>query len=276
MMKPNIFDYLDYRIYLADYYKYQKSVNPIFSYRWFAQKAGYNSSGYYSNVVNGVHGMSEVYCNKFSIALGLSSLEANFFELLVKYQDSNTKFDKQSYLDQLVLFRSSRFYRLEKSQYKYYTKWYIVAIHQALNIFSFDGALNDLGQFIHPPIKRGEVSQAIDVLKELELIAKDEEGFWRPIEALSVGGKEVGVLAIRSFQKQMMQKAMESLDLINPKHRQVISNTFTINEKGFDEVKDMVAILQHKISEAVKNSDQHDRLYQFNVQLFPLSGVKHV
>jgi uncharacterized protein (TIGR02147 family) len=52
-----VFDYTDYRKYLSDYYDEQKKKTPSFSYRFFAKKAGYNSSGLYKDILSNRTGM---------------------------------------------------------------------------------------------------------------------------------------------------------------------------------------------------------------------------
>ena len=47
----NLYDYFNYRDFLADYYVAAKDRDKNFSYRYFAMKAGYNSSGLYSSIV---------------------------------------------------------------------------------------------------------------------------------------------------------------------------------------------------------------------------------
>ena len=39
---PNIFGYLDYRDFLKDYYLEEKAKSPVFSFQYFANKAGFN------------------------------------------------------------------------------------------------------------------------------------------------------------------------------------------------------------------------------------------
>lgn len=49
-MKP-IFDYSDYRSYLANYYWEMKAQNPRFSYRDLAKHAGFKSAGHFTKII---------------------------------------------------------------------------------------------------------------------------------------------------------------------------------------------------------------------------------
>lgn len=49
---PDIFNYTDYRKYLADLYRAMKAGDPKFSHRYFSMKVGYQSSGFFSEVLS--------------------------------------------------------------------------------------------------------------------------------------------------------------------------------------------------------------------------------
>ncbi len=50
---PNIFNYMDYREFLEDFYDEQKSANKAFSYQYFANKAGFKSKSFIKLVIDG-------------------------------------------------------------------------------------------------------------------------------------------------------------------------------------------------------------------------------
>ena len=68
----NVFAYYNYRKYLQDYYENRKSIYRYFSYRSFAKKAGYTSSGLYLDLVKGRKSLTPQMVPKFIAALGLS------------------------------------------------------------------------------------------------------------------------------------------------------------------------------------------------------------
>ena len=72
-----IFDYTDYRNFLGDFYKDQKSNNPHFSYRYFAGKAKISSIGLYKDVVAGKQSLSRRVIAKFSEAMGIPAGNPN-------------------------------------------------------------------------------------------------------------------------------------------------------------------------------------------------------
>ncbi|MFH1761525.1 MAG: TIGR02147 family protein [bacterium] len=86
--KVSVFDYTDYRRYLADYYTEQKEINPSFSYRYFAQKAGYNSSGMYKDIVSGRTNIKPGFIAKLSKAIRHGKREEEYFETMVLFNQA--------------------------------------------------------------------------------------------------------------------------------------------------------------------------------------------
>ncbi|MDB9744309.1 TIGR02147 family protein, partial [Fibrobacterales bacterium] len=69
-MKP-IFEYIDFRLFLADYYAKQKSEQYSFSYRQFLNKAEIKSPSLYREVVEGKRNLSAKALQGFLDALQL-------------------------------------------------------------------------------------------------------------------------------------------------------------------------------------------------------------
>ena len=79
----SIFEYTDYRKYLADWFDGKKKSQPWFSYGSFAQKAGFNDKGFFHNVIHGKRDLTKESLVKVSQAIGHSKAEAEYFENIV-------------------------------------------------------------------------------------------------------------------------------------------------------------------------------------------------
>jgi uncharacterized protein (TIGR02147 family) len=49
------------------------------------------------------------------------------------------------------------------------------------------------------------------------------------------------------------------------------SVTFSVSKKDFEEIQEEIRRARRKIMEIAKNSENPDRVYQLNVQLFPMT-----
>ena len=55
----DIFDYSDYRKFLSDYQQMKNAMNSAFSFRYYAKKAGNNSSSFYPQIIKGKRNLTK-------------------------------------------------------------------------------------------------------------------------------------------------------------------------------------------------------------------------
>jgi uncharacterized protein (TIGR02147 family) len=77
MIEP--FEYLNYRKLLKDLYEERKAEQPFFSYRYIAQKVGFTSAGFFTNIISGKRNISPEYIFKFAEVFKLKKTENEYF-----------------------------------------------------------------------------------------------------------------------------------------------------------------------------------------------------
>src|SRR6185436_18708226 len=77
---PNIFAYLNYRDFLRDFYQEQKAKNPVFSYQYFANRAGFKSKSFLKLVIDGRKNLTGSSLEKMAQAMKLSPKAFSYFE----------------------------------------------------------------------------------------------------------------------------------------------------------------------------------------------------
>src|SRR5258706_2599512 len=100
--KPDIYTYTDYRKFLADYYREQKARDPKFSNRYFSQKIGYNSSGFFSDVLSGKKNLTGPVLLKLARALKLKKGEEEYFINLVNFNQARTIDERNRFYEKLM------------------------------------------------------------------------------------------------------------------------------------------------------------------------------
>lgn len=93
----NVFNYIDYRHFLKDFYDYSKKINKKFSYRYFALKAGFSSSGFLHLVIDGKRNLSRKYIPRFAKAIGFNREERIYFDALVSFNQAEDAESKEFY-----------------------------------------------------------------------------------------------------------------------------------------------------------------------------------
>ena len=124
----DLFDYVDYRRYLHDYYHLRKSRQPFFSCRFIAQKVGFRSASFFSQLIRGRTNMSPSMALRFAQFLKLNKRETDYFETLVQYCQAKTHEAKKRAFERLMSCRGAKVSILAPDRFAYFDSWYHTAI----------------------------------------------------------------------------------------------------------------------------------------------------
>lgn len=267
---PDIFKYTDYRKFLSDWYHEKKDANPSFSYRLIAGQVGYKSPAYLSMITSGKIGMSLSMSLKFASFMKLKKRETDFFQEMILFCDSKTNVEKSVHFDKMRAFRESSLYTVNKDQFEYYGTWYHSAIRSILEFFDFKNEYKEIASILVPAITPLEAEESIRLLKRLNLIDYDKEGFLRPCDALLTSGYDSSGYLVTNFMINSMRLSEKALCFFPRTERNFSCLTLGMSENGFTQIQSELREFRRKIMQiAVK--DNAERIYQLSFQLFPLS-----
>jgi uncharacterized protein (TIGR02147 family) len=272
-----IFDYTDYRRYLGDYYKDQKTRHPFFSYRYFAGKAQITSIGLYKDVVDGRQSLSRRVIAKFSEAMGHSKREVEYFEAMVFFGEAKTIEERKLYFERMMACHESKARIIEASRYEYYSQWYYSAVRALLSFFPFDGAdFASLAKKLSPPIKTEQAKKAIEVLERLGMIRKNEKDCYEPCDQIITTGalhndRKIQALNIINFQRKLLSLAAEAYDRYSERQMDMSTLTLSVSKETRRLIKEEAAVFRKKVLSLAENDAGPECVYQFNCQYFPLT-----
>jgi uncharacterized protein (TIGR02147 family) len=268
----DIFQYTDYRQYLSDFYEAEKNRNPHYSHRYIAQKVGFNSSGFFSKIIQGKTNISNDLALRFADFLKLKKTEAEYFGLLVLFNQAKTHAEKQRWFEKIVVFSKSKVKIFHVSQYEFFKKWYYLAIQQLLAFYKFDGDYQQLGKMLNPPISPAQAKKAIELLVNLNLIKKDVDGVYKPTDTLLSTGEVVKRVAFSSLAMNTLDLAKEAIDRFPIEERDISTLTLSFSKELYETIHEKLKGFRRELLELV-NSDPNmaDRVYQVNFQIFPLT-----
>jgi uncharacterized protein (TIGR02147 family) len=275
---PEIYEYLDYRKFLSDFYDTKKRLNPLYSYRVFARKAGFNNQGFFIDVVKRRKKLSDNAAKKMIKGMDLADDRARYFKYLVKYDQAKDGEEKELLLKKLLEFKSKTLFNNVSLQYaNYYLKWYNPVIREIIAIEGFDGDYKKLADKIFPRVNIAQVKEAVSVLKALGIIEKDEEkGYKVTLMKLRPNVVELREV-IKNLHRRWIEHSVKAIDAIEPEDRYISSLMVGLPAgivpeltRKFEELKENVLATaqQHE-----KDPKKDMRIYQFNFQLFPRSAT---
>jgi uncharacterized protein (TIGR02147 family) len=268
----DVFAYLDFRAFLRDYYNARKAAGRGFSFRSFSRRAGLKSPNYLKLVIDGERNLSPDMAERFAQACGIKGDEARYFVDLVAFGQAGTLTEKNQYYARLTGFQRYRnAHKLDLAHAAYYSAWYMPAIRELAARSDFRSEPEWIAQQLVPAISTAEAARAMDTLLELGLLVRESDGSVRQADVLLSTGAETRGLHIASYHRSMMQRAMESIDLVPPQQRDISSLTLCLGEQGLRAFKERVQRFRKELLELSALEPDPVQVVQLNFQLFPLS-----
>jgi len=269
---PDLFTYLDFRTYLKDKFARLKNSNPNFSHRAFTRMAGFSSTNYMMLVMQGKRNLSGEGIHKVAKALKLKKSETEFFENLIRFNQSTSGAEKNFYYGRIASnHRYAEARPLEKGQFEYYSNWYVPAIREMVLLKDFRQDPEWIAAKLNPPISPREAESALKLLLDLGLLEQGEGGRLVQKDRHIASGDEIGSLAMTNFQREMIERAASSIESTHPARREIGSVTFAVSKEKLSEAKKMIREFRSKLAGFLAEESEADHVYQFNMQLFDLT-----
>ena len=279
---PNVSDYMDYRLFLADFYRFKKDQTKhslrSYSYAIFSAAADIKSPNYLKMIIEGKRNLSMDMVAKFARACGLNKAQSDEFKLLVFFNQSEDPADRNVALKQLSEIRVERKLKQGELDRKVFEKvpnwvgWIIYALVDQEGV-TFEVA--QLKKLLRGKASETEITHALDSLLDSgELVRDPQTGIIKKGKS-SDAPEEIPAALIRKLQMQLMYLGLESLYQDEPAEREFGSLTMSLTEKEFEEIKFKLRQMRkslHKENSIARMSAKGDRVYQLNLQLFPVSN----
>jgi uncharacterized protein (TIGR02147 family) len=271
-MGVRIYRYLDFKKFLDAWFLSQKEQRNGISYRIFAKKGEISSAGVVSNIVQGRRKLNLQTLPKFIRALELRDGEAKYFEVLVCYNQSSSSREKQMWYEQLFALLPDAEKETIEKQKEYFAKWYHSAIREAIAVIPVKYDYKTLSKFLKPSIGVVEVRKSVELLLSLDLLRRDEHEVLRPSLTYMFSEREAGPEWTLAYQDQLIEMGRQSLWNFDESSRNISNLTFPVSEGGLRKISMMLDRFYRDLHDLFQMDQNEDRIYQLNMQLFPMSG----
>jgi uncharacterized protein (TIGR02147 family) len=269
----NIFEYLDYREFLREYYREKKATEYGFSHRSFSRRAGLQSSNYLKLVMEGERNLTPEMANQFAAACRLSDRESDYFCELVAFNQARDTRERDRCHERLRRFREYRkIHKLDAAQAAYHSSWYVPAIRELAALENFSGDPKWIASLLKPKIAQAQAQQALDTLLALGLLVRKDDGKLEQSSPLVTTGS-AGPLGhhVANYHRAMMAQAAEALDTVPREEREISSLTLCVSQDVLLELKERIREFRRELLQLAELEGKPERVVQLNFQLFPMS-----
>ncbi|HHO54375.1 MAG TPA: TIGR02147 family protein [Deltaproteobacteria bacterium] len=272
MSAPNIYDYLDFRSFLRSWFEARKAEEPRFSKRSFARLAGKSSPGLLTEVLNGRQ-LSPKMVSAFANAMKLTAPEADFFDALVQLDQARSTRERNHAWDRISASRSfQEARRIEGASVRYLSDWWIPVIRELAHRRDFQPDPAWIAARIRPPITEAMARRGLETLIELEMLIERDDGGLAPAEGVLTTPQEVAGLAVHNYHLGMLQRAIESIDGVDPEERHLLAATVSVPHSVVGQLKDELNAFHRRIIDLCgRYEGDAEEVLQLHFVLFPLS-----
>ncbi len=269
-----VFEFIDYRKFLASYYSGKKEASRYFSYRYFARKAKIYSPSFLKHVIDGKRNLTRPMIEKFCVGLELSAKEAVYFRNLVLFNQAKTSAEKQEYYATLrTMFGGIKESVLSSDQYDYFAQWYTSVIRELICMYDLKDDYKKIAAMVLPQILPSEAKAAMKLLIRLKLVRIREDGTYAQTNSSIVADNSVTSIAVRSFNKAMLDLAKNAVDNIDRQERHVSCLTVGISPATYDVLSAEIEAFKDRVKLIVNQDKESSLIYQMNISMFPVSRL---
>jgi len=271
----NVFEYLDYRSYLRDFYRHRKTAEYGFSHRSFSRRAGLRSSNFFKLVMDGERNLTPEMADQFARACGLQDRAADYFSELVAFNQATGAKERNRCQQRLARFKQYReIHRLDVAQTAYHSTWYLPAIRELGAREDFSEDPKWIARLLRPKITPTQAKKAMEILLELGLMERGKDGRLRPSKPLVTTGAGPLGHHIADYHRTMLQRAAEALENTPREEREISSLTLCVSHDVMLDLKERIREFRRELLQIAELEGKPERVVQINFQLFPLSEKK--
>lgn len=278
---PQLSDYTDYRKYLADFYAYKRYLTRNdrrpYNYQVFSAAADIKSPNYLKMIIEGKRNLSEDMILKFARAMGFNKETSEEFKLLVLYCQAEDSANRNLLLKKLSEHRISSQIKtgeLDKKTFDKIPNWVAWVVYAMVDQQGVQFDIPSLKKLLRGKATEDEIEAALNGLLTSGELEKDENGQIKKAHNLIESPEEVPVSLVRKIQAQLMYLGLESLYQDAPTEREFGTQTLCLTKKEFEEIKFKLRQMRktiYKDTSIARMKEKGERVYQLNIQLFPVS-----
>lgn len=257
----------DFRKLLKSELSARVAKNPKYSLRAMAIRIGISASTL-SDILNGKRSSSNETAEKMALFFEMSPSEKENFISLVKIDSIKNPNVKKTLSDSFSekINDSSRL-ALEQSLFEVISDWHhnaILALLKTDGVWCEKSIAKSLGISLH------EIKMALSRLEDIQLI-QNKDGFYQTSIANPVVSAKVPNLALRKYHKQMLSKAVDSIEEQTPAEKVIRTETLAFNENDLDEVSELAAEFMGKLVQISRKARKKKMVYHAGFQFFKLN-----
>lgn len=267
---PVVFGFQDYRDYMKALYDARREASSIFSYRFMAQRLDVDA-GQLSRILQGKLHLPQRALAATIQLCRLEGREAAYFEELMRLARAKTPEEAARSQERLDALKVPTTGEVESGQSEYYARWHHSVVRALASLETMPQDAPTVAKSCRPALTEQEAGESLGLLERLALLRRDDSGRLVPSEPHIAPHQSVPPELLRQWHSQAMSQARASLEQTPPSERDMSTMTVAVNGSDLAKVREWIADLRRQVRALAANTVEPDRVFQVNVQCFPVA-----
>lgn len=260
--KPQVTDYRDPHVYLADLLQWHKSKK--ISLRSIAGKLNV-SPALLSLITKGKRQMTEENIDVWSHYFEWSAHDVAWLKKMILLGSASTE-EKREAMKGMTRFKSfNETSSQEVLTFKYLQRWWNVAIREMSHLPDFQEEEGWIQKRLLYKVSLNEIRKSLLFLNKHKLLAK--YGSFRRIDCQG----DIYKLSLSTFHEQILEKAAESIYAVGSEKRHILGHTISLSKDKIPQLKNILDETLERISKLAETDENNKEVYHIALLGFPLT-----
>lgn len=273
MSAPEVYDYLDYRVFLKDFVQWKRDTSRGTSLRQVATRVGIDHS-LLTKIIQSSRHVTPSSIPSLCAWMKFDERRTSYFEELVGYARARSDGAVKRHFEKLLALKPVEKRRLEAEHYEYFRSWHHVAVRSLLDWYEFHGDDWDgLGAMLLPAISGRTAQESVELLEKLGLVVRDSDGRYRPSSSHLSTGERWQSAAVRTYQREVIRLSEGAVERVPKELRDISTITVALSSDCLEEIREILREARAKVVRIAdrRPSEDSDAVYQLNLQWFPVT-----
>ena len=269
---PSVWDFEDYREYLALYLAYKRESGTGFSVRKFCLKARISTENYLLRIIRGERNLGPRIAERIIETIPLKGYEAEYFRRLMDLETARSSSDKALALSRIESLRRRANRLVPVTDHSILRHWYLGAIWELASCEGFSLTPDSAVRALKGKISIQQAKESIAFISGKGYL-KESNGRLVPIDIAlhSTDGRTDALLRIS--HKEHLTQAIEAVDQ-SIEERGLYGLTIAVSRARLPEVKRRLKELMDSLQADLAQDPHADRVYRIGAHVFGLAEIE--
>lgn len=269
----SVFQYMNYRSFLKDFYEEKKREKSGFTYAKFSGLAGIKSPNYLKLVMDGEKNLTPENIIRFSRAIELKEEETDYFEALVHFNQAKNSMEKEFHQSRMkrIQGRDPESKTLEEYEFEAISSWLHHALMVMTNLKRFRDDPSWISQHLYDLASETEVRNILDQLEKVKFIERKPDGKLQQTFRQVKTKPDLQRLSGKIFYEGLFKRAIQSMSTASPEERELCTYFVGLSPAKVPELRKRVREFMKDLNSWAMETSKPTQVYSFCFSGFPLT-----